>query len=109
MKIFDSFLIFAQNIDCGNALEPPRYIKVGCKGVFATRTCFRDEGGGGGGGGGGGIREVGGKPPDHQQAEPGSLIPAMSQAQTHSGEMIERRRLFVTTNLDHLASEAALC
>ena len=44
------FLIFAQNIDCGYALEPPRgqakkreemytpvnpfyYIKVGCKGV----------------------------------------------------------------------------
>ena len=23
-KFFDNFLIFAQNIDCGNKLEPPR-------------------------------------------------------------------------------------
>ena len=65
------FLIFAQNIDCGYTLEPPQsggsneypqsmlwsknkkkvypckpqlyYIKVGCKGVFVTRTCFRDD------------------------------------------------------------------
>ena len=64
------FLIFAQNIDRGYTLEPPQgggsneypqsmfwsknkknvypckpqfyYIKVGCKGVFVTRTCFRD-------------------------------------------------------------------
>ena len=70
MKFFDIFLIFAQNIDCGYTLEPPQrggsneypqsmfwsknkkkvypfkpqfyYIKVGCKGVFVTRTCFRD-------------------------------------------------------------------
>ena len=67
MKIFDIFLILAQNIDCGYTLEPPQrggsneypqsmfwskirkicrphffYIKVGCKGVFVTRTCFRD-------------------------------------------------------------------
>ena len=48
---FYIFLIFAQNIDCGHTLEPPQrgpskphffYIKVGCKGVFVTRTCFRD-------------------------------------------------------------------
>ena len=25
-KFFDIFLIFAQNIDCGYTLEPPRYI-----------------------------------------------------------------------------------
>ena len=25
MKIFDIFLIFAQNIDCGYTLEPPQY------------------------------------------------------------------------------------
>ena len=25
MKIFDIFLIFAQNIDCGYTLEPPRH------------------------------------------------------------------------------------
>ena len=59
------FLIFVQMIDCGYTLEPPRYpqsifwskirknvypckphfyfIKVGCKGVFVTRTCFRDD------------------------------------------------------------------
>ena len=45
------FLIFAQNIDCGCTLEPPRpkigipqfyYIKVGYKGVFISRTCFPD-------------------------------------------------------------------
>ena len=59
------FLIFAQSIDCGYTLEPPHcneypqsmfrakinvypckpqfyYIKVGCKEVFVTRTCFRD-------------------------------------------------------------------
>ena len=72
-KIFDIFLIFAQNIDCGYTLEPPRrgssneypqsmfciknkknrytvpcipqfcYIKVGFKGVYIIRTCFRDE------------------------------------------------------------------
>ena len=67
----DIFLIFAQNIDCGYTLEPPRrggsneypqsmflsknkkkkvypsipqfyYIKVGFKGVFIARTCFPD-------------------------------------------------------------------
>ena len=71
MKIFDIFLIFAQNRDCGYTLEPPQrggsneypqsmfwsknkknmytrvnptffYIKVGCKGVFITRTCYPD-------------------------------------------------------------------
>ena len=70
-KIFDIFLIFAQNIDCGYTLEPPRrggsneypqsmfwsknkknrypcipqfyYIKVGFKWVFVARTCFPDE------------------------------------------------------------------
>ena len=71
MKFFNIFLIFAQNMDCGYTLEPPQrggsneypqsmfwsknkkknvypykpqfyYIKVGCKGVFVTRTCFRD-------------------------------------------------------------------
>ena len=70
MIFFILFLIFAQNIDCGYTLEPPQrggsneypqsmfwsknkkkvypckpqfyYIKVGCKGVFVTRTCFRD-------------------------------------------------------------------
>ena len=71
-KIFDIFLIFAQNIDCGYTLEPPRrggsneypqsmfwsknkknryspvnpsfsiMIKVGFKGVFIARTCFPD-------------------------------------------------------------------
>ena len=58
--IFDIFLIFAQNIDCGYTLEPPLcfgakirknvypskphffYIKVGCKGVFITRTSYPD-------------------------------------------------------------------
>ena len=34
LKIFDIFLIFAQNIDCGYTLEPPYYIKVGYKGVL---------------------------------------------------------------------------
>ena len=72
MKIFSIFLIFAQNIDCGYTLEPPRqgssneypqsmfwsknkknrytpattiffYIKVGFKGVFIARTCFPDD------------------------------------------------------------------
>ena len=70
MNFFNIFLIFAQNIDCGYTLEPPQgggsneypqsmfwsknkknvypckpqfyYIKVGCKGVFVTRTCFHD-------------------------------------------------------------------
>ena len=71
-KNFDIFLIFAQNIDCGYTLEPPRrggsneypqsmfwsknkkkwvyqcipqfhYIKVGFKGVFVARTCFPDD------------------------------------------------------------------
>ena len=66
MKKCDIFLIFALNIDRGYTLEPPRtsthnlcfratvrknvypctpqfyYIKVGCKGVFVTQTCFRD-------------------------------------------------------------------
>ena len=61
-KIVIFFLSFAQNIDCGDTLEPPHnlcfeakirkivytckpqfyYIKVGCNGVFVTRTCFRD-------------------------------------------------------------------
>ena len=69
--MFDTFLIFAQNIDCGYTLEPPRrggsneypqsmfwsknkknrynpaypsfcYIKVGYKGVNISRTCFPD-------------------------------------------------------------------
>ena len=71
MIFFYIFLIFAQNIDCGYTLEPPQqggsneypqsmfwsknkkkyvypskphffYIKVGCKGVFITRTCYPD-------------------------------------------------------------------
>ena len=71
LKNFDIFLIFAQNNDFGYSLEPPRrggsneypqsmfwsknkkkyvypcipqccYIKVGFKGVYITRTCFRD-------------------------------------------------------------------
>ena len=70
-KFLFSFHIFAQNIDGGYTLEPPHgggsneypqsmflsknkkkvypykpqfyYIKLGCKGVFVTRTCFRDE------------------------------------------------------------------
>ena len=67
IKIGNIFLTFAQNIDFGYTLEPPHltsthnlcfgakirknvypckpqfyYIKVECKGVFATRTCFRD-------------------------------------------------------------------
>ena len=65
-KNFDIFLIFAQNIDCGYTLEPPRhnlcfgakikkkigiplrtpvllYKTVGFKGVNITRTCFHDE------------------------------------------------------------------
>ena len=70
MNFFYIFLIFAQNIDCGYTLEPPQrggskeypqtmfwsknkknmftrvnpffYIKVGCKWVFITRTCYPD-------------------------------------------------------------------
>ena len=71
LKKIDSFLIFAQNIDCGYTLEPPRdeavltsthnlcfgakiskqeypcipqfyYIKVGYKGVFIAWACFPD-------------------------------------------------------------------
>ena len=70
--MFDIFLIFAQNIDCGYTLVPPRrggsneypqsmfwsknkknrytpahpsffYIKVGFKGVYITRACYPDE------------------------------------------------------------------
>ena len=70
-KFLDIFLIFAQNIDCGYALEPPHrggsneypqsmfwsknkknrytpanpmfsYIKVGFKGVYFSWTCFPD-------------------------------------------------------------------
>ena len=67
-KIFDIFLIFAQNIDCGYTLEAVLtsthnlyfgakirknrytpacpsfaiYLKVGLKGVYITRTCFPD-------------------------------------------------------------------
>ena len=56
------FLMFAQNIDCWYTLVPtiyvleqkyennvypckPQfcYIKVGCKGVFITRTCYHDD------------------------------------------------------------------
>ena len=67
MKKFDIFLIFAQNIDCGYMLDvltsthnqcfrakirknvypcKPQfyYIKVGCKGVYITRTCYHDGG-----------------------------------------------------------------
>ena len=71
MNIFDIFLFFAQNIDCGYMSEggaeavlksthnqcfrakirkseypcKPQfyYIKVGWKGVFITRTCYRDD------------------------------------------------------------------
>ena len=66
MKNCDILLIFAQNIDRGYTLEPvqtsthdlcfrakigkneypykPQFynIKVGCKGVFITRTCYAD-------------------------------------------------------------------
>ena len=69
MKNYNIFLIFAQNIDCGYTLEPREavltsthnlcfrakirknvypctpqfhYIKVGCRGVFVTRTCLHD-------------------------------------------------------------------
>ena len=71
MIFLNVFLIFAQNIDCGYTLEPPQrggsneypqsmfwsknkkkyeypskphffYIKVGCKGVYITQTCFHD-------------------------------------------------------------------
>ena len=57
--MLDIFLIFAQNIDCGYTLEPPRFgakirkiviplhtpvllYKSGVQGVYITRTCFRD-------------------------------------------------------------------
>ena len=57
------FLIFAQTIDVGYSLEPPQsqamfwsknkkkvypckpklyYIKVGCRQVYITRTCYHD-------------------------------------------------------------------
>ena len=48
LKMFDYFHVFAQNIDCFKAKlrknEYPckpqfNYIKVGCKGVYITRTC----------------------------------------------------------------------
>ena len=64
-KVFKIFLIFAQNIDCGYRLEPPRRVGssehpqsmfrskntpaypsfaiVGFKGVFIAQTCFLDE------------------------------------------------------------------
>ena len=66
-KNSDGLLIFAQNSDCGYTLEPPvltsthnlcfrakirknvypskpqfYYIKVGCKGVYITQTCYHD-------------------------------------------------------------------
>ena len=69
--MFDIFLIFAQNIDCGYTLEPPRrggsnvypqsmfwsknkknrytpaypsfLYKVVFKGVYIAQTCFHDE------------------------------------------------------------------
>ena len=66
MKNCDSFLIFAQNLDCGCTLEPPQgvpsiyvlkkirktvypgkpqfyNIKLGCKGVYISQTCLHDE------------------------------------------------------------------
>ena len=68
MKNYNIFLIFAQNIDCGYTLfeavltsthnlcfkvkirknvypcKPQvYYIKVGCKGLFVTRTCFHEH------------------------------------------------------------------
>ena len=63
MNVLNIFLIFAQNIDSEAVLTSTHnqcfgakirkivylckpqfyYIKVGCKGVFVTRTCFRDE------------------------------------------------------------------
>ena len=42
MKNYNIFLIFAQNIDVYTCKPQFYYIKVGCKGVFITRTCFRD-------------------------------------------------------------------
>ena len=71
MKNNDICLIYAQNIECGYTLEPPQlggsneylqskfwtknkkrrytpvnpiffYIKLGCKGLFNTRTCYHD-------------------------------------------------------------------
>ena len=51
-KNCDSFLIFAQkhrslvHVRTASLVYPSKpqfyYIKVGCKGVFVTRTCFRD-------------------------------------------------------------------
>ena len=58
--MFDIFLVFAQNIDCGYTLEMPRrggsneypqsmfwsiccYVKVGRKGVYITHTCYPDH------------------------------------------------------------------
>ena len=71
MNNCDFFLNFAQNIDRGYTLEPPTeviltsthdlcfraktrknvypckphfdYIKVGCEGVYITRTCYHDD------------------------------------------------------------------
>ena len=69
MKNCDIFLIFAQNTDCGYTFEPPHgsneysqsmfwsknkkkmytpvnpqfyYMKVGCKGVYTSRTCYHE-------------------------------------------------------------------
>ena len=68
LKTIDIFLIFAQNLDCRYMLEPPGlltstrnlffggkirktgipcvpqffYIKVGFKGIYITRKCFRN-------------------------------------------------------------------
>ena len=50
MKNYNISLVLLYNIEYGYMLEPPLYpckpqfyyIKVGCKGVFVTRTCFRD-------------------------------------------------------------------
>ena len=70
MIFLNTFLIFAQNIDCEYTLEPEavlmsthnlcfrtkirknvypctpqfHYIKVECKGMFVARTCFLDVG-----------------------------------------------------------------
>ena len=65
MKNCDIFQLFAHNIDCGDTLvltstdnlcfrvkkgknvypcKPEvYYIKVGCKGVYTTRTCYHDD------------------------------------------------------------------
>ena len=55
IKKCNIFLFFVQNIDCGYTLEEEEeennvhpsktqfsYIKVGCKGVFFSLTCFHD-------------------------------------------------------------------